>query len=192
MGGRVSVAPGSKAHHAVQTTKNLRLSVRPCGLNHKNPPPGKPTPVTVRPRNSRWGCGSSAGGSAAGGCTTAAILRMRPMKDRVREAIFNLIGPAIRGKHAMDLFAGTGALGLEALSRGADRATFIEQHFPTAKIIRQNIAALGVEGPGRSRHRQRLHLVAATVPTWAHHAVGRLLLAALRVLRQPDRGDAAS
>jgi 16S rRNA (guanine966-N2)-methyltransferase len=72
-------------------------------------------------------------------------LRTRPMKDRLREAIFNLIGPAIRGKHALDLFAGTGALGLEAISRGAQRATFIEQHYPTADIIRQNIATLGVE-----------------------------------------------
>jgi 16S rRNA (guanine966-N2)-methyltransferase len=67
------------------------------------------------------------------------------MKDRLREAIFNRIGPAIRGKHAVDLFAGTGALGLEAISRGAGRATLIEQHFPTAEIIRQNVATLGVE-----------------------------------------------
>ncbi len=72
-------------------------------------------------------------------------IRVRPMKDRVREAVFNLIGPSVRGAHAVDLFAGTGALGLEALSRGAARATFIEQHFPTAAIIRQNIATLGVE-----------------------------------------------
>ncbi len=43
--------------------------------------------------------------------------RTRPMKDRLREAIFNLIGPSIRGKHVLDLFAGTGALALEALSR---------------------------------------------------------------------------
>jgi 16S rRNA (guanine966-N2)-methyltransferase len=67
------------------------------------------------------------------------------MKDRLREAIFNLIGPAIRGKHAIDLFAGTGALALEALSRGAARATLIEQHNPTANLIRQNIAELGLE-----------------------------------------------
>jgi 16S rRNA (guanine966-N2)-methyltransferase len=63
----------------------------------------------------------------------------------VREATFNLIGPNAKGKHAIDLFAGTGALGLEALSRGAARATFIEQHFPTADLIRQNIQSLGVE-----------------------------------------------
>jgi 16S rRNA (guanine(966)-N(2))-methyltransferase RsmD len=66
----------------------------------------------------------------------------RPMKDRVREAVFNLIGPSIVDKHAIDLFAGTGALGLEALSRGAARATFVERHLPTAKVLEQNIAAL--------------------------------------------------
>ena len=67
------------------------------------------------------------------------------MKQRVREAIFNLLGPAVRGKHAVDLFAGTGAVALEALSRGAARATLIERHFPTARVIRQNIAMLSVE-----------------------------------------------
>jgi len=72
-------------------------------------------------------------------------LRTRPMKDRLREAIFNLIGPSIKGKHAIDLFAGTGALALESLSRGADKAMLIEQHHPTANIIRQNAAMLGVE-----------------------------------------------
>lgn len=67
------------------------------------------------------------------------------MKDRVREAVFNLLGPSVRGGHAVDLFAGTGALGLEALSRGAVGATFIEQHFPTARVLQENIASLGVE-----------------------------------------------
>jgi 16S rRNA (guanine966-N2)-methyltransferase len=71
--------------------------------------------------------------------------RTRPMKDRVREALFNLIGPQVKGMHAIDLFAGTGALGLEAISRGAARATLIERHFPTAGVIRENIASLGVE-----------------------------------------------
>ena len=71
--------------------------------------------------------------------------RVRPMKDRVREAVFNLLGPCVKGMHAVDLFAGTGALGLEALSRGAARATLIEQHHPTAQVLRENVAALGVE-----------------------------------------------
>lgn len=69
---------------------------------------------------------------------------VRPMKDRLREAVFDLLGPAVRGKQVVDLFAGTGALGLEALSRGAAQALFIEQHHPTAAVLRQNIAALGV------------------------------------------------
>jgi 16S rRNA (guanine966-N2)-methyltransferase len=71
--------------------------------------------------------------------------RTRPMKDRVREAVFNLLGPDVKGKHAWDWFAGTGALGLEALSRGSRRATFCEQHYPTAAVLQQNIAQLGLE-----------------------------------------------
>ena len=70
--------------------------------------------------------------------------RTRPMKDRVREAVFNLLGDEVVGKHAVDLFAGTGALALEALSRGAAQATLIEKHFPTANVIRQNAEQLGV------------------------------------------------
>jgi len=67
------------------------------------------------------------------------------MKDRVREAIFNLIGPEVKGCHAIDLFAGTGALGLEALSRGAASATFIEKHVPTARVVEENIQTLEVQ-----------------------------------------------
>jgi 16S rRNA (guanine966-N2)-methyltransferase len=70
---------------------------------------------------------------------------VRPMKHRVREAIFNLISTEAAGRCAIDLFAGTGALGLEALSRGAERAVFIERHVPTAHVLRQNVATLGVE-----------------------------------------------
>lgn len=70
--------------------------------------------------------------------------RTRPMKQRVREAVFNLIGTEAAGKFAIDLFAGTGALGFEALSRGADRALLIERHFPTADAIERNAASLSV------------------------------------------------
>ena len=90
--------------------------------------------------------------------------RTRPMKDRLREAIFNLVGPSIRGKHALDLFAGTGALGLEALSRGAGRATLIEQHHPTADVIRRNVVELGVE--------TRAEVVAANVFIWEKMRAG--------------------
>ena len=71
--------------------------------------------------------------------------RTRPMKDRVRQAVFDLVGPDVVGKHAIDLFAGTGALGLEAISRGAWGATLVERHNPTAQIIRQNVALLELE-----------------------------------------------
>jgi 16S rRNA (guanine966-N2)-methyltransferase len=70
---------------------------------------------------------------------------VRPMKHRTREAIFNLISTDCAGRHAIDLFAGTGALGLEALSRGAVGATFIEKHVPSARVVQQNIRTLGVE-----------------------------------------------
>lgn len=70
--------------------------------------------------------------------------RTRPMKDRVREAVFNLLGTQVVGSHAIDLFAGTGALGLEAISRGAARATFIERHWPTAELIKASAAEFGV------------------------------------------------
>jgi 16S rRNA (guanine(966)-N(2))-methyltransferase RsmD len=72
-------------------------------------------------------------------------LRTRPMKDRVREALFNLLSTTVEGKVAIDLFAGTGALALEALSRGASKAVFIERHRPTAQTIQRNSAKLGVE-----------------------------------------------
>jgi 16S rRNA (guanine966-N2)-methyltransferase len=68
----------------------------------------------------------------------------RPMKDRVRESLFNLLTTEVIGRHAIDLFAGTGALAFEALSRGADSATLIERHIPTAKLIRDNAERLGV------------------------------------------------
>jgi len=71
-------------------------------------------------------------------------LRTRPMKDRVREALFNLLGPSVKGSHVLDLFAGTGALGIEALSRGANRATFFEKHFPTAELLGKSLAELGL------------------------------------------------
>lgn len=74
--------------------------------------------------------------------------RVRPMKDRVREAVFNLIGTEAAGRHAVDLFAGTGALAFEAISRGAQSATLIEVHFPTARVTKNNIDLLDQKMPG--------------------------------------------
>ena len=71
--------------------------------------------------------------------------RTRPMKDRVRESLFDLLGTGVRGALALDLFAGTGALGFEAVSRGATRAILVERHFPTADALRRSARGLGVE-----------------------------------------------
>ena len=67
--------------------------------------------------------------------------------ETVREAVFNLVGGWIPGKAAFDLFAGTGAMGIEALSRGASRVFLIERHFPTVRIIRQNVRSLADDLP---------------------------------------------
>jgi len=70
--------------------------------------------------------------------------RTRPMKDRVRATLFDLLGPAVRDSLAIDLFAGTGAVGFEALSRAAAAAVFAERHFPTADAIRRTAVELGL------------------------------------------------
>lgn len=73
---------------------------------------------------------------------------VRPTSDMVRQAIFNSLGSldALDGAAVLDLFAGTGALGIEALSRGASRATFVEQDPAAVRVIHDNVAATGVEG----------------------------------------------
>lgn len=69
----------------------------------------------------------------------------RPTSDRAREAAFNLIGP-VDGARVLDLFAGSGAYGLEALSRGADTAVFAESDPAACKSIKDNLAKLGFTG----------------------------------------------
>jgi 16S rRNA (guanine966-N2)-methyltransferase len=70
--------------------------------------------------------------------------RVRPTADRVREAWMSIVGEAIIDAGVLDLFAGSGALGLEALSRGAAHATFVELNPPSLRALEQNIAALEV------------------------------------------------
>jgi len=69
--------------------------------------------------------------------------RVRPTAERVREAWLSILGPVLRDASVLDLCAGSGALGLEALSRGAARATFVESHATSLAALRSNIAALG-------------------------------------------------
>ena len=71
-------------------------------------------------------------------------LALRPTSDRLRETVFNVLAPLIVGARFLDVFAGTGAIGIEALSRGAAEAVFIESHQPAAALIKQNLASLGI------------------------------------------------
>jgi 16S rRNA (guanine966-N2)-methyltransferase len=68
--------------------------------------------------------------------------RMRPTAAKVREAVFNVLGAAVPGARVLDLFAGTGALGIEALSRGAAAAVFVEDHPQSLKVLRRNLEDL--------------------------------------------------
>lgn len=70
-------------------------------------------------------------------------LETRPTGDRVREAVFNLVGP-LDGARVLDLYAGSGAMGLEALSRGAEHATFVERDRVAAATIAKNAETLGL------------------------------------------------
>jgi 16S rRNA (guanine966-N2)-methyltransferase len=72
-------------------------------------------------------------------------LDTRPTADRVREAAFNLIGP-VDGARVLDLYAGSGAMGLEALSRGASRVTFVESDRNAVTTIRRNLDKLDLRG----------------------------------------------
>jgi 16S rRNA (guanine966-N2)-methyltransferase len=71
-------------------------------------------------------------------------LALRPTSDRLRETLFNVLAPHIAGARFVDLFAGTGAIGIEALSRGVAEVVFIENHPPAASLIRRNLESLGI------------------------------------------------
>ena len=76
---------------------------------------------------------------------------VRPTTDRVRESVFAALGSLVdlAGMTVLDAFAGSGALGLEALSRGAAHATFVERHRPTLAVLRANVASLGFDDRAR-------------------------------------------
>ncbi len=72
-------------------------------------------------------------------------LNTRPTPDRLRETLFNVLAPRLEGCIFLDVYAGTGAVGIEALSRGARRAIFIEKNRAAVEVIRENLASLGLE-----------------------------------------------
>ncbi|MDX6445005.1 MAG: hypothetical protein QOH71_2079 [Blastocatellia bacterium] len=72
-------------------------------------------------------------------------LETRPTSDRLRETLFNILAPRIKGARFLDLCAGSGAVGIEALSRGAVHATFVDQSRPMCALIETNLTALKVD-----------------------------------------------
>jgi 16S rRNA (guanine966-N2)-methyltransferase len=74
----------------------------------------------------------------------APVKDLRPTSDRLRETLFDILGERVEGAVFWDLFAGTGAVGIEALSRGARRVVFVEKHAATVRLIRRNLEMLKV------------------------------------------------
>jgi 16S rRNA (guanine966-N2)-methyltransferase len=79
----------------------------------------------------------------------------RPTSDRVREALFSVLGDRVDGARVLDLFAGSGALGIEALSRGAVEATFVDSAPAAIRVVRANLEALGAEAQVRRADARR-------------------------------------
>ena len=130
----------------------------------------------------------------------------RPTSDRVREALFSVLGPSVQGARVLDLFAGSGALGIEALSRGAVRAVFVERSHKAAAAIRANLESLGIDAEVRtvdaraalrsaSARREAYDLVFLDPPYRRAAELGRelseglapLLAAGARVVTESDR-----
>src|SRR5580658_8246526 len=77
---------------------------------------------------------------------------VRPTPDKIRESLFNILSPEIEGTVFVDAYAGTGSVGIEALSRGARHCVFIEKDRAAVQLIKSNLAALGVEARARVIH----------------------------------------
>jgi 16S rRNA (guanine966-N2)-methyltransferase len=105
------------------------------------------------------------GGRLKGRRLTGVRGQIRPTADQVREAIFNILGPEVNDGLVLDLFAGTGALGLEALSRGARSAVFVENHKSALQVLQRNLDQCG------------LTRVSRVLPLAAAKAVSRLAAA---------------
>jgi len=120
----------------------------------------------------------------------------RPTSDRVREALFSILGDFVQDARVLDLFAGSGALGLEALSRGAATATFVDSAAGAVAAVKANLEALGGEGevrrgdalrflraaPGQTRH---YDLVLLDPPYRLAERLGRELSEALPAVLAP-------
>ena len=121
----------------------------------------------------------------------------RPTTDRVREALFSILGERVAGARVLDLFAGSGALGIEALSRGAAEATFVDNAAPAIRAIGANLEALGADAfvvraearrflGGASRSGRSYDLVFLDPPYRLATSLGRDLSAALAAVLAPE------
>jgi 16S rRNA (guanine966-N2)-methyltransferase len=122
---------------------------------------------------------------------------VRPTSDRVREALFSILGTRVEGAHVLDLFAGSGALGIEALSRGAAEATFVDSSASAVRAVRQNLESLAAEGATVDRADARVFartalqagrqydLVFLDPPYRQAEALGRELAEAIAALLAP-------
>jgi 16S rRNA (guanine966-N2)-methyltransferase len=105
-------------------------------------------------------------------------LSLRPTSDRLRETLFNVLGELVSGASFLDLFAGTGAVGIEALSRGARHVTFVEKHAPAMALIKKNLEALEIRGNVRLLTKDALHALEqlASEPLSANSRIDLLFL----------------
>jgi 16S rRNA (guanine966-N2)-methyltransferase len=133
--------------------------------------------------------------------------KTHPMGERIRNALFNSIGDEVVGADVLDVFAGTGAVGLEALSRGAEHVTFIERDRVAQKILSKNISSLGAETEttiirttamnwlSTKDQAQLFDLIIADPPyhdpqfSTASHFFGLLKPGGLMILSHPGRGE---
>jgi 16S rRNA (guanine966-N2)-methyltransferase len=116
-------------------------------------------------------------GGDARGRRLKAPKNIRPTQGMVKQAIFNIVGPEVEGARVLDLFAGSGALGIEALSRGAAHATFVDREPRGLAILRQNLDALGLK--------ERAHVVRGDVVRWLEVSTSEVKAASLVFLDPP-------
>ena len=115
--------------------------------------------VTVASQKDSNSAGRVIAGTARGRLLVSPGEGTRPLGDRVKQTLFAILEPTIRGRAFLDLFAGSGAAGIEALSRGAEQAVFVERDAGAVRTIERNLAAAGFEAP-------RARVVRSQVGTW--------------------------
>ena len=135
---RAAEDQGPEVRHRRHQAGRRAVPVRPRG-DHGHAPPEE-----VRIVAGRWG---------GRRLTTPRGTAVRPTADRVREALFSILGDAVQDARVLDLFAGSGALGLEALSRGAAAVTFVDSAAASVAAVKANLEALGGRGRGAARRR---------------------------------------